>query len=202
MITSLPTKRISAPSQWKTFKLMRVLPTIDGGESQLALKSRHCQPMYRLSSRDLLGTAVSPAETDGQIEMPLEAWTRASPRNYGLRGGPSPAKGGGNLLTGHLHCKLQRKFGVRSIFATLFGIVAAAMRPFAASTAATCCNLGTQEHFSAEARSQNRTQAELKSCNRCRFTFIGVNSYWAQGLKPPPTFMIMGLAYMTSPPLL
>ena len=29
---------------------------------------------------------------------------------------------------------------------------------------------------------------------------IGVNSYWAQGLKPPPTFMIMGLAYMTSPP--
>ena len=30
---------------------------------------------------------------------------------------------------------------------------------------------------------------------------IGVNSYWAQGLKPP-TFMIMGLAYMTSPPLL
>jgi len=28
---------------------------------------------------------------------------------------------------------------------------------------------------------------------------IGVNSYWAQGLKPP-TFMIMGLAYMTSPP--
>ena len=28
---------------------------------------------------------------------------------------------------------------------------------------------------------------------------IGVNSYWAQGLKPPPTFMIMGLAYMTSP---
>ena len=31
---------------------------------------------------------------------------------------------------------------------------------------------------------------------------IGVNSYWAQGLKPPPTFMIMGLAYMTSPPLL
>ena len=33
-------------------------------------------------------------------------------------------------------------------------------------------------------------------------TVIGVNSYWAQGLKPPPTFMIMGLAYMTSPPLL
>ena len=31
-------------------------------------------------------------------------------------------------------------------------------------------------------------------------TTIGVNSYWAQGLKPPPTFMIMGLAYMTSPP--
>ena len=30
---------------------------------------------------------------------------------------------------------------------------------------------------------------------------IGVNSYLAQGLKPP-TFMIMGLAYMTSPPLL
>ena len=30
---------------------------------------------------------------------------------------------------------------------------------------------------------------------------IGVNSYWAHGLKPP-TFMIMGLAYMTSPPLL
>ena len=30
---------------------------------------------------------------------------------------------------------------------------------------------------------------------------IGVNSYWAQGLKPP-TFMIMGLAYVTSPPLL
>ena len=30
--------------------------------------------------------------------------------------------------------------------------------------------------------------------------FIGVNSYWAQGLKPPPTFMIMGLAYVTSPP--
>jgi len=30
---------------------------------------------------------------------------------------------------------------------------------------------------------------------------IGVNSYYAQGLKPP-TFMIMGLAYMTSPPLL
>ena len=30
---------------------------------------------------------------------------------------------------------------------------------------------------------------------------IGVNSYWAQGLKPP-TFMIMGLAYMTNPPLL
>ena len=30
---------------------------------------------------------------------------------------------------------------------------------------------------------------------------IGVNSYWAQGLNPP-TFMIMGLAYMTSPPLL
>ena len=30
---------------------------------------------------------------------------------------------------------------------------------------------------------------------------IGVNSYWAQGLKPPPpTFMIMGLAYMTSSP--
>ena len=28
---------------------------------------------------------------------------------------------------------------------------------------------------------------------------IGVNSYWAQGLKPP-TFMIMRLAYMTSPP--
>jgi len=28
---------------------------------------------------------------------------------------------------------------------------------------------------------------------------IGINSYWAQGLKPP-TFMIMGLAYMTSPP--
>ena len=32
------------------------------------------------------------------------------------------------------------------------------------------------------------------------FVFIRVNSYWAQGLKPPPTFMIMGLAYMTSPP--
>ena len=32
-------------------------------------------------------------------------------------------------------------------------------------------------------------------------TLIGVNSYWAQGLKPP-TFMIMGLANMTSPPLL
>ena len=31
---------------------------------------------------------------------------------------------------------------------------------------------------------------------------IGVNSYWAQGLKPPPIFMIMGLAYMTSAPLL
>ena len=30
-------------------------------------------------------------------------------------------------------------------------------------------------------------------------SIIGVNSYWAQGLKPP-TFMIMGLAYMTSPP--
>ena len=28
---------------------------------------------------------------------------------------------------------------------------------------------------------------------------IGVNSHWTQGLKPPPTFMIMGLAYMTSP---
>ena len=28
---------------------------------------------------------------------------------------------------------------------------------------------------------------------------IGVNSYWAQRLKPP-TFMIMKLAYMTSPP--
>ena len=30
---------------------------------------------------------------------------------------------------------------------------------------------------------------------------IGVNSYWAQGLKPL-TFMIMGLAYMTSSPTL
>ena len=36
----------------------------------------------------------------------------------------------------------------------------------------------------------------------CACADIGVNSYWAQGLKPPPTFMIMGLAYMTSPPLL
>jgi len=34
-----------------------------------------------------------------------------------------------------------------------------------------------------------------------RIANIGVNSYWAKGLKPP-TFMIMGLAYMTSPPLL
>ena len=34
---------------------------------------------------------------------------------------------------------------------------------------------------------------------RKAFLSIGVNSYWAQGLKPP-TFMIMGLAYMTSPP--
>ena len=34
----------------------------------------------------------------------------------------------------------------------------------------------------------------------CTWTaLIGVNSYWAQGLTPP-TFMIMGLAYMTSPP--
>jgi len=47
------------------------------------------------------------------------------------------------------------------------------------------------------------------TCNKIRgwvmtrsyATVIGVNSYWAQGLKPP-TFMIMGLAYMTSPPLL
>ena len=36
--------------------------------------------------------------------------------------------------------------------------------------------------------------------NKHTHACIGVNSYWAQGLKPPPTFMIMGLAYMTSPP--
>jgi len=35
--------------------------------------------------------------------------------------------------------------------------------------------------------------------NKTLSRYIGVNSYWAQGLKPP-TFMIMGLAYMTSPP--
>jgi len=36
MISILPTKRISALSQ-------------DGGESQLALKLRHCHAMYRLT---------------------------------------------------------------------------------------------------------------------------------------------------------
>jgi len=37
----------------------------------------------------------------------------------------------------------------------------------------------------------------LPSCS-LSLPFIGVNSYLAQGLKPP-TFMIMGLAYMASP---
>ena len=44
------------------------------------------------------------------------------------------------------------------------------------------------------------TQLEKIFIGVAVFMRIGVNSYWAQGLKPPPTFMIMGLAYMTSPP--
>jgi len=49
------------------------------------------------------------------------------------------------------------------------------------------------------------SENSLRLQNRCDFDSrkslrIGVNSYWAKGLKPPPTFMIMGLAYMTSPP--
>ena len=48
------------------------------------------------------------------------------------------------------------------------------------------------------------SENSLRLQNRCDFDSrkslrIGVNSYWAKGLKPP-TFMIMGLAYMTSPP--
>ena len=42
MITSFPTKRISAMLQWKTF--IRVYPQ-DGGESQMALKLRRCHPV-------------------------------------------------------------------------------------------------------------------------------------------------------------
>jgi len=44
MIINLPTKRISAISQWKT--LLRVLPT-----RWLASKLRHCHPMYSFSYR-------------------------------------------------------------------------------------------------------------------------------------------------------
>jgi len=44
MIISLPTKRISAISQWK--HLQEFYPQ-DGGESLLALKFRHCNHMYK-----------------------------------------------------------------------------------------------------------------------------------------------------------
>jgi len=45
MITSLPTERILAISQQKHF--LEFYPQ-DGGESQLALKLRHCHPMYKV----------------------------------------------------------------------------------------------------------------------------------------------------------
>jgi len=50
---------------------------------------------------------------------------------------------------------------------------------------------------------KNKFFKEMLKCSQQQLSkparIIDVNSYWAQGLKPP-TFMIMGLAYMTSPP--
>jgi len=54
-----------------------------------------------------------------------------------------------------------------------------------------------------EERSDTRRHGTVNTVVQRQFhrhTIIGVNSYWAQVVKPPPTFMIMGLAHITSSP--
>ena len=66
----------------------------------------------------------------------------------------------------------------------------------------TCTSFNDDQNTHLQSIYQNRRQNYVGDPFLDDYKFdIGVNSYWAQGLKPP-TFMIMGLAYMTSPPLL
>jgi len=72
--------------------------------------------------------------------------TKRTNRSFGYMDSGVPKKPWipqeGTILTAsHLpaYCKVYDISGVQSVFSTLFGRGAAAMRPFAVTTAATCC---------------------------------------------------------------
>jgi len=92
-ITSLPTKRTSAISQWK--HLSEFYPQ-DGGESQLALKLHHCHVMY---TRDMQPLPVDITRrrrqtfeyncTQGRLNQ-WPHWARAQgPRIFSFWGAPT-----------------------------------------------------------------------------------------------------------------
>ena len=64
MINSSPTKHISAISQWK--HLSEFYPQ-DGGESQLALKLRHCHPVYTADSANKSGAETA----NNTVQLPV-----------------------------------------------------------------------------------------------------------------------------------
>ena len=83
----------------------------------------------------LLVTTVSPTKADKQIEIPFGVWTPLDPLNHVLGGKPDALRC--RAILGN-YCVKQRDYTSEVDILNLIRQVAATMRPFAVSIAATC----------------------------------------------------------------
>jgi len=83
----------------------------------------------------LLVTTVSPTKADKQIEIPFGVWTPLDPLNHVLGGEPDAPRC--RAILGN-YCAKQRGYTSEVDILNLIRQVAATMRPFAVSIAATC----------------------------------------------------------------
>jgi len=113
------------------------------------------------------------------------------------------------------HWVTSRWSQVRSIVSTPLALGAAAMRPLATSTG--CCRVAGSARENARSPNFLHSRGREWSIDDCSHVAgcvitpppirersivmsIGVNSYWAQGLKPPPHFYDHGARICDEPP--